>query len=332
MSKPNFILEQVSLKPYSWFGTDGIARYFVNLKNNKEFIETVSWAKQNNIKISILGLGANILISDENNELCIVKMFGENKSYEYLDEQTGILTVDAGFDFQEIILYAIATAHLFGLEEFSGIPSSVGAAIYINLHYYDFFIAQYIHSVQIYDTETNTIFTANQQWCAFGYDESTIKKNKRYIILSVSFILKRGTIFDSWYAQGRRVEIIRHRQNRYPHTYTCGCFFKNFNTTNPFLIKRANGKPITAASYYLDQANARAVCQHGNAHVSWQHANMIVHTGSATSADIISVARKMQKIVYQKYGLLLEPECELLGFQQYPLFTAETIVIEGSSQ
>ena len=330
MNRPNFILEDISLKEYSWFGSGGKARYFADLKNQLDLIEVVGWCQKNFINVSILGLGANILISDEGFDGLIIKMPAKEKKYYYVDEKVGILTVDAGYSFDDIIEYAIQEAFLFGLEEFSGIPSSIGAAIYINIHYYEFLIEQFVESVTIYDIETNSILIIDRQGCQFGYDESIMKKNKQYIILTVSFILKRGTIQDSWYALGRKREIIRHRYNRYPYRYTCGCFFKNFDCSNPFLLlKNSTNKPITAASYYLDQAGAKNICHYNEAGVSWQHANMIVHKGMSSTHDIIMVARMMQKIVYQKFNLFLEPECQLLGFSKYPLFSIETIISEG---
>lgn len=328
MDKPYFILENISLKKYSWFGTGGKAKYFSHLKNQYELIDAVNWSQKNLIDIGILGLGANILISDEGFNGLIIKMPDANKQYRYINEKEGILTVDAGCNLDNIIDYAIKEAFLFGLEEFSGIPSSIGAAVYINIHYYKFLIEQFIESIIVYDIETKSIVTFNRQECQFGYDDSIIKKNKKYIILTVSFILKRGTIEDSWYALGRKKEIIRHRQNRYPHQYTCGCFFKNFDSSNPLLLKNSTNKPITAASYYLDQAGAKNICYFNGAGVSWQHANMIIHSGIASSHDIITVARMMQKIVYQKFNLFLEPECQLLGFSKYPLFLSDTIMNE----
>jgi len=57
----------------------------------------------------------------------------------------------------------------------------------------------------------------------------------------------------------------------------------------------------------------------GNAIVSPQHANMIINLGIATSTDIIILAREMQKLVQEKFGILPEPECQLIGFKEYPL-------------
>lgn len=180
-----------------------------------------------------------------------------------------------------------------------------------------------MHSALVYDSQTNTIITVDREWFEFGYDLSKIKKESRYIVLQVTFLLKRGDALESAFAKGRSIEIIRHRQKRYPYQRTCGCFFKNFSKDDiPFEIE---GKKITAASYYLDRAGARDNVRINNCFVSSQHANMITHDGQGNATDIIALARMMQKMVYQKFELLLEPECELIGFPSYPLYTKETI-------
>jgi UDP-N-acetylmuramate dehydrogenase len=57
----------------------------------------------------------------------------------------------------------------------------------------------------------------------------------------------------------------------------------------------------------------------GDAVVSYQHANMIVNKGNATAQDIITLARTMQQLVYNEYGIIPQPECQLIGFNEYPL-------------
>jgi UDP-N-acetylmuramate dehydrogenase len=89
------------------------------------------------------------------------------------------------------------------------------------------------------------------------------------------------------------------------------------------------------AAYYLDKVDVRGTLVRGNAAVSYQHANMIVATAGATSADIIAVARTMQERVYQQFGILLQPECQLIGFAEYPLHkdahTLSTIALTANA-
>ena len=72
-------------------------------------------------------------------------------------------------------------------------------------------------------------------------------------------------------------------------------------------------------AYYLDKLGIKGELQVGGAVVSHQHANMLVNTGNATSKDIIELAKTMQEMVYDKFKIICQPECILVGFSDYPL-------------
>lgn len=317
------IQENVSLNNYNWFGVGGNARYLAIPQSISEFQEVIQFACQHNFPVKVIGVGANILISDEGYEGIIIKLPTSGITHKYISPSEGLLKVNSGVSIEEAINYCLETAFLFGLEEFSGIPSSVGGALFINLHYFEFLIEQYVYKATIFDIEKNIIFEVDKEWFEFGYDMSKVKKNKNYIILDATFILKRGDSKDQFFAKGRSQEIIRHRVKRYPHKRTCGCFFRNFMADEiPFEIE---GKKVLAAGYYLDLVEARNNLRVNYCFVSSRHANMITHDGQGTAQDIIAVAKIMQERVYKKFGLLLQPECELIGFKTYPLHTIQTI-------
>ena len=119
------------------------------------------------------------------------------------------------------------------------------------------------------------------------------------------------------YAKGRSEEMIRHRAKRYPTAYTCGSFFRNFHEHEVTLMSQ--GKKLIYVAYYLDKIGVKGQLLVGDAVVSYQHANMIVNRGKATTADIIALAQKMQTMVLDQFGILPQPECRLIGFKQYPL-------------
>jgi UDP-N-acetylmuramate dehydrogenase len=323
MEIPLCINKNVSLKTYNWFELGGEADYFAKPQNNSELEAVIAFSNEKKLPIKILGLGANVLISDAQYRGIIIKLPQYNISHYYLDEHTGILEADAGCSIEQLIKYCFDKALLFGLEEFSGIPSTVGGALFINLHYYSFLISQFIYSAQIYDIDEKKIFTVGVDWFEFGYDTSKVKTNKKYIIISAAFILKRNNILYAEYAKGRSIEIIRHRQNRYPYQKTCGCFFKNISSEEA--PTNYEGKKILSAGYYLDKIGVKGELKINNCSVSSRHANMLIHTGSGTSSDIIQLAKIMQKKIYTQYGFLLEPECELIGFEEYPLYTLSNI-------
>jgi len=140
---------------------------------------------------------------------------------------------------------------------------------------------------------------------------------KKHIVISVSFALKKANELEVAYARGRRAEIIRHRIKRFPAKFTCGSFFRNFHDNEVSLV--INGKKVIWVAYYLDQLGLKGTVRVGDAMISSQHSNMIVNLGKATSSDIIAVAKEMQEAVWKKYGILPQPECELVGFKENPL-------------
>ena len=131
---------------------------------------------------------------------------------------------------------------------------------------------------------------------------------KQHYLLDATFKLKRATDIETSFAQGRRIEIIRHRESRYPRKNTCGSFFRNFLDHEVTLM--SNGKKMIYVAYYLDKIGVKGQLLVGDAIVSYQHANMLVNQGSATSTDIINLARTMQEMVKKEFGITPQPECQ----------------------
>ena len=158
------------------------------------------------------------------------------------------------------------------------------------------------------------IITVDPTWFKFGYDSSKLQ-DKEFYLLSATFLLKHATDSQVAFARGRRQEIIRHRERRYPQLGTCGSFFRNFL---PEEIANTDNKLIYVA-YYLDKVGVKGELFVGDAIVSYQHANMLVNKGNATSSDIIKLAQAMQQKVFQQFGIKPQAECQLVGFKQNPL-------------
>ena len=137
-------------------------------------------------------------------------------------------------------------------------------------------------------------------------------------MISATFALTKVTELETAYAKGRRDEIIRHRNARYPTSHTCGSFFRNFHKDELKNIK--NGKKLPSVAYYLDQIGIKGKLESGNAIVSHRHANMIVNLGNATSQDIVMLAQKIQELVLKHFGVIPQPECQFIGFAQNPLY------------
>lgn len=316
---PYCITEQVSLKNKNWFHTGGNAQFFARPSTAQEFQDALSFADTHQLPITLLGEGANVLISDEGIAGLVISPALKElhiTSYDG-DDQHMLVHVGAGVSMHDLINYCLEN-NLTGLEEFSGIPGSVGGSVYINLHYFEFLLSQFLVSGKVIDKKNREIIDVDHEWFCFGYNYSSLHKGEHYLI-NATFKLKKATDQEKFYAQGRRDEIMRHRFKRYPTSRTCGSFFRNFFDHEVTLTSA--GKKMIYVAYYLDKVGIKGELKNGDALVSYQHANMIINQGSATTHDIIMLARTMQQFVFDQFGIIPQPECRLLGFKEYPLLT-----------
>ncbi|MGZ6254814.1 MAG: UDP-N-acetylmuramate dehydrogenase [Candidatus Chromulinivorax sp.] len=307
------ILINIPLADKNYFGTGGSARYFAEPRTNQEFQETLKFAQDNNLEIFVLGTGANILIADEGFDGLVIRPQLTQIQIICKENNQAIVQAGAGVTIDQLINFCF-DHEITGLEEFAGIPSSVGGAVYINLHYYEFLLEQFLVSATLIDKKNGHIITVDKNWFNFGYDQSKLQ-DKDYFVLDATFQLKKTTNpYEIAFARGRYQEIIRHRHKRFPYQYTCGSFFRNFH---PHEVEHTDKKLIYVA-YYLDKVGVKGELSAGKAIVSHQHANMIVAHPGSTSNDIINLTLAMQKFVFDHFAIKPQPECQLIGFKQNP--------------
>ncbi len=314
------IQTKVSLLDKNWFGTGGPARCYCEPRSAQDFVHALTYAHEHKLPLFVLGLGANILISDDGFDGLVIRPQLKEITHT-LDAQEVLVTAGAGVTLQELITYCLDN-NILGLEEFSGIPGTVGGSLFINIHYFQYLLSNFVIQAKVINKTTYEIRTVDYAWLNFGYDHSQLHDHTHYVLTS-TFKLKHANELETAYARGRNQEIIRHRMSRYPLKGTCGCFFRNFHDHEVTLT--SNGKKMTYSSYYFDKLGIKGELSLGGAQVSYQHANMIVNTGTATSHDVITVARTMQHMVYEKFGLMPEPECQLIGFKEYPLLRSTPV-------
>ena len=315
---PLIIITNEPLANKNWFGTGGLARFYCEPTTAGQFQEAILYANTHGLNIFILGQGANILISDEGFDGLVIRPMLTNITLLSHSQSHALVKADAGVTMPTLIDYCLDN-NLLGLEEFSGIPGTVGGSVYINLHYFEFLLAHFLVEAEIVHKQHGTIATVDAQWFQFGYNDSALHK-KDYFLINATFKLKHATAEETAFAQGRKTEIIRHRAHRYPQVRTCGSFFRNFFPDEVTL--EVDNKKIIFVAYYLDKIGVKGTLRSGNAIVSPQHANMIVNLGTATSTDIITVAQHMQKLVQEKFGILPQAECQLIGFKTHPLISS----------
>lgn len=321
------IARSVPLHDKNWFKTGGPAEFFAEPTTPQEFVEAVLYAKNNRLPLTLIGEGANILISDAGIKGLVIRPALKDFSIEEIQykEATAGLPAEAlakagaGLSFNDLIEKCLEH-NVVGLEEFSGIPGSVGGSVYINIHYFEFLLSQFLVAATVLNTSTGELSTVDNEWFKFGYDDSRLMQGD-FVLVSATFKLKKVTDLEAAYAKGRRVEIIRHRVRRYPNSNTCGSFFRNFHA-DEYKHARGNSK-VPYVAYYLDQIGVKGTLALGTAKVSHQHANMIVTIGEhPQAADVVAVVKTMQKLVHDKFGITPQPECQLLGFEENPFTTA----------
>lgn len=305
------ISQHVPLHDKNWFATGGAAEYYAAPKTAAEFQDALRFAHTHALPITMLGQGANCLINDTGIKGLVIQPHLK----EITILQDGLVTAGAGTTMHDLIDACLAH-NLVGLEEFSGIPGTVGGSVFINLHYFEFLLSQFLVTAHVMHKETGEIITVDNAWFAFGYNISTLH-HAPYYLIDATFQLQQTDALGAAYARGRSCEIIRHRVARYPSKNTCGSFFRNFLPDE--VTHTSNGKKMIYVAYYLDKLGIKGQLQVGDAIVSHQHANMIVNRGNATTDDIIKLAHTMQTIVHEKFGIMPHPECRLLGFKDYPL-------------
>lgn len=305
------IQNNIPLDDKNWFKTGGNARFFAEPASADEFCQALAWARGQDVNVFVLGAGANILISDNGFDGLVVRPQLQHFS---ADHEKATITAGAGVDLADLINKSLG-AGLKGLEEFSGIPGTVGGALYINIHYFEFLLSRFVLSAQIVDMN-GIVSTVDAAWFNFGYNTSTLLECN-YFVVSATFQLMQASELEIAYACGRRDEMIRHRRQRYPYERTCGSFFRNFHAQE--LELATTGKKLPFVAYYLDKLGVKGELRVGNAIVSHKHANMIETLPGATSNDVVQLVRTMQEMVHAQFGLIPQPECQLIGFGEYPL-------------
>ena len=306
------IQKNVKLCDKNWFKTGGVARFYAEPINVHDVVAAALFAREKKLAIFILGEGANILISDEGFDGLVIAP--KNKQL-IVDIARATITVGAGMSMPQLIRDALDLG-LLGLEEFSGIPGTVGGSVFINIHYFEFLLSQFLIGATVVNLETGEIKKVDNAWFNFGYNQSTLQQAP-WFLFDATFQLKLGAELETAYARGRSHEIIRHRSRRYPKERTCGSFFRNFLAEEiPFMPGK---EKVLFVAYYLDKVGVKGALRVGNAMVSHLHANMLVTMEGATSADVIALVRTMQEKLGAEFGITPQPECQLIGFKEYPL-------------
>ena len=306
------------LSLHTRFGIGGPARYFVEASGEDAFAEALRAIHQSGCPHAVIGGGTNLIVSDQGFDGFVLRFTAAGI------EQTRVgLRAAAGGDLQALVDFSIAHG-LRGLETMTGIPGSVGGAIYGNAGAYGRAICESVRQVRIFDGAA--VRELGNVECQFRYRESVFKRERNWVVLSAELALEPAPAEELASAAG---EILTVRNRKYPPTMKCaGSIFKNLILAELSASVRARvpanvvreGKVPSA--WFLEQAGGKGL-RRGDIQVADYHANLIYNAGTGTGAEVREVIRDLKSRVWDMFGLELEEEVQYIGF-------GETIALESA--
>lgn len=289
-NKENVLVNE-NMRNHTTFKVGGPADIFVKPKDKKEAAEIVRLLLENKIPYYVIGNGSNLLVSDKGYRGCIICM---SEGMDFIEIDDNIITAGAGAILSKVCNMAMESS-LSGLVFASGIPGSVGGAIYMNAGAYGGEMKDVVKEVELLNSATGEIKIVPGADMGFAY-RTSIVKNSPYIVLSAKFELMSA---DREEIKSQMNELSAKRREKQPLEYpSAGSTFK-----------RPEGY---FAGKLIEDANLKGY-RVGGACVSQKHSGFVVNDNNATCEDIITLIRDVRRIVNEKFGVLLEPEVCMLG-------------------
>lgn len=286
------IEEKISLSKYTTYKTGGIARGIVYPKDIEKLITLLKILSNHHIKYKLLGNGSNLLFSDQDYEGILIKL-SEFNSLEIIQNK---IKVGAGFSLIKLSRIAAKNA-LTGLEFASGIPGTVGGAIFMNAGAYKRDMGYIVRSVKVLTPDYRIIELENKE-LNFHYRTSFFKKHPNFICLEANIRLEYGN-------KAAIEDLMRSRLKRrldsQPLNYpSAGSVFRN--------------PEGMYAGELIEKIGLKGL-RKGGAMISDRHANFVVNTGNAKSSDIKELISYAQKKVKEKYHIDLKVEQEFVNWE-----------------
>ena len=333
------IQENISLKKYNTFGIAVNAKRFISVTSVYELQQLLKVEKD----IFLLSGGSNMLLTKELDQL-VVYIDIKGISIDNEDENAVYLTINAGEDWHEFILWCISNNY-GGLENLSLIPGNVGTCPIQNIGAYGVEVKDTITKVEGLVLETRKLVSFSNEDCKFGYRNSIFKNSHKakIIITSVGFKLtkKNHKLNTSYGAIETELSsknilkpslknisdaVIKIRKSKLPDPKeigNSGSFFKNpVISKKQFLeLQKAHANmpnymvsenEIKVPAGWLVEQSGFKGKRFGDAGVHEKQALVLVNYGNASGQDILKLAKKIQKTVVTKFGISLEIEVNII--------------------
>ncbi len=331
--------EHVPLSSLTTFRIGGPARYLLTLEQAEELPDALAFARREALPIIPLGGGSNILASDGSIQAVFVRLRAKRVDIQD-DGNTAVLSADAGAVWDDIVRDAVER-ELWGIENLSAIPGTMGAAVVQNIGAYGAALSDTLTRVDAFDLETGVFRSFQKDACRFGYRASLFKEERdRYFVTRVTLVLSKTPAPNISYRDLRarfagavprlpdiRAAVTEIRRGKFPPLTsfgTAGSFFLNPIVRSediatlsarfpgmPFFPLPEGGMKLPLA-WILDRALNLKGLREGNAFLWEAQALVIATEPGARATDIVALASRVSEIVLEKTGIAITPEVRLL--------------------
>lgn len=287
------------LAPYTTFRIGGPADVLYDATSDNDLATAINTARSLGIPWFVLGLGANILVGDRGVRGLVIR----NRAQAHRLEADGTLWTESGAIMQDLVLETVR-AGFSGLEHYIGIPSTIGGALWQNLHFLSpaperertMFISEVFSSCEILREEGDRR-VVGADYIQFGYDD-TVFHHRRDVVLNATF---RLTPADPAMLHRVVQENLSWRGSRHP--------WLPVHPSAGSVFRKIEG---VGAGRLIDQCGLKGY-RVGDAQISHIHANILVNLGQATAADVRTLIAHAQEAVQQRFGYALVPEIGFIG-------------------
>uniref|UniRef100_UPI004026DA24 UDP-N-acetylmuramate dehydrogenase n=1 Tax=Candidatus Wujingus californicus TaxID=3367618 RepID=UPI004026DA24 len=285
------------LAPFTTYKIGGSADLFVEVHTIDELVNASSEARRNRIPFFLLGCGANILFTDKGFRGLVIR----NLANKVMILDNNKIWAESGAIVEDLIEQS-KDLGLSGFEHFVDIPSTVGGAMWQNLHFLSsdrkrmLFIEEIVQTSRIF-TEEGQFRTVGVDYFQFSYDRSILQRRKD-IVLDVTFQLAPKSKEDIQKVMDENLAWRHAKQPLLAEFPSCGSVFKKIEGIG--------------AGRLIDKAGLKGK-RIGGAEVSTKHANFIVNMGNAKASDVLQLIELVKKEVKQKLGYELETEISVIG-------------------
>lgn len=286
------IKEMVSLKNYTTYKVGGNARVLVYPKNEKKLILLLKKLKEENVKYKILGYGSNLIFSDGDFNGVLIKL----DSFDKVKIKDTIITVGAGASLVKLSYRALKEG-LTGLEFASGIPGTIGGAVFMNAGAYKSDMGYIVSEVRVITPELK-IKTLYNKDLNYKYRDSFLKQNPKYICLEAKIVLRHGDKkLIKELMETRRQKRLLSQPLEYP---SAGSVFRN--------------PEGNFAGKLIEDCGLKGY-KIGGATVSAKHANFIINEKSATASDVKNLIDYVHDKVKEETNVDLKIEQEFVNWE-----------------